>query len=233
MKSPKKPSLTIKDWHHSDRPREKLLAQGVRSLSNAELLALIIGTGLPGSNAVELMKKLLKNSDHQLQKLARQNVSELIKINGIGTAKAVKIMAALGLASRYSTETIHQQPTIKSSEQAYQLLREELALLEHEEFWILYLNRAHRLLEKIQLSKGGISETVVDLRLLFKRALACNSTAIIFAHNHPSGNLTPSASDKNLTLRIKKAASFFDITLLDHLILSDKKYLSFVDKQLL
>jgi DNA repair protein RadC len=148
-------------------------------------------------------------------------------------AKTVKIKAALGLASRFSTEGILDRPAIQSSAMAFQFFRDDLSALDHEQFWVLYLNRAHRSVGKLQLSKGGIAETVVDLRLLFKRALELNATAIIMAHNHPSGNLPPSASDRNLTQRVRKAAGFFDIKLLDHLILSGKKYFSFADKQLL
>jgi DNA repair protein RadC len=147
-------------------------------------------------------------------------------------AKTVKIKAALGLASRFSTEGILDRPAIQSSAMAFQFFRDDLSALDHEQFWVLYLNWAHRSVGKLQLSKGGIAETVVDLRLLFKRALELNATAIIMAHNHPSGNLTPSASDRNLTQRVRKAAGFFDIKLLDHVILSGKKYFSFADKQL-
>ncbi len=229
----KEQKLTIKDWDLPDRPREKLLQKGVPALSNAELLAIIIGSGRPGLSAVDLMKNLLSTAEHRLQQLNQKSIAELTKFNGVGTAKAVKIKAALGLASRFSTEGVLDRPVIQSSAMAFQFFRDDLAALDHEQFWVMYLNRAHRSVGKLQLSKGGIAETVVDLRLLFKRALELNATAIIMAHNHPSGNLTPSASDHNLTQRVRKAAGFFDIKLLDHLILSGKKYFSFADKQLL
>lgn len=233
MNSSKKSSLTIKEWDLTDRPREKLLNLGVPSLSNAELLAIIIGSGLPGMSAVAIMKKLLSDSDNQLPKLAQKSVPELLRINGIGPAKAVKIKAALGLATRYSNEGVKELPSIQSSQAAFEILSNTLGYLDHEEFWVLYLNQANRLLGKFQLSKGGISQTVVDLRLLFKRAIEWNATAIILAHNHPSGNLTPSASDKNVTQKIKKAAALLDIRLLDHIIIAAEKYLSFADKELL
>ncbi|MBT6567519.1 MAG: DNA repair protein RadC [Flavobacteriales bacterium] len=233
MNPNKERSLTIKDWDLTDRPREKLLQKGVSALSNAELLAIIIGSGRPGLSAVDLMKNLLSTSEHRLQQLNQKSIAEFTKFDGIGTAKAVKIKAALGLASRFSTEGILDRPAIQSSAMAFQFFRDDLSALDHEQFWVLYLNQAHRSVGKLQLSKGGIAETVVDLRLLFKRALELNATAIIMAHNHPSGNLTPSASDRNLTQRVRKAAGFFDIKLLDHLILSGKKYFSFADKQLL
>lgn len=233
MNSSKKSSLTNKEWDLTDRPREKLLNLGVPSLSNAELLAIIIGSGLPGMSAVAIMKKLLSDSDNQLPKLAQKSVPELLRINGIGPAKAVKIKAALGLATRYSNEGVKELPSIQSSQAAFEILSNTLGYLDHEEFWVLYLNQANRLLGKFQLSKGGISQTVVDLRLLFKRAIEWNATAIILAHNHPSENLTPSASDKNVTQKIKKAAALLDIRLLDHIIIAAEKYLSFADKELL
>lgn len=184
-------------------------------------------------SAVAIMKKLLSDSDNQLPKLAQKSVPELLRINGIGPAKAVKIKAALGLATRYSNEGVKELPSIQSSQAAFEILSNTLGYLDHEEFWVLYLNQANRLLGKFQLSKGGISQTVVDLRLLFKRAIEWNATAIILAHNHPSGNLTPSASDKNVTQKIKKAAALLDIRLLDHIIIAAEKYLSFADKELL
>lgn len=233
MNTPSKKALTIKEWDLTDRPREKLLNLGVPALSNAELLALVIGSGLPGMSAVAIMKKLLRDADHQLQKLAQKSIPELLKIKGIGPAKAVKIKAALGLATRYSIESTKELRSIQTSHTAFELLHTTLGYLDHEEFWVLYLNQANRLLGQFQLSKGGISQTVVDVRLLFKRAIEWNATAIILAHNHPSGNLTPSASDKNVTQKIKKAADLLDIRLLDHIIISAEKYLSFADKQLL
>ena len=195
----KERNLTIKDWDLTDRPRKKLLQKGVSALSNAELLAIIIGSGRPGLSAVDLMKNLLSTSEHRLQQLNQKSIAEFTKFDGIGMAKAVKIKAALGLASRFSTEGILDRPAIQSSAMAFQFFRDDLSALDHEQFWVLYLSRAHRSVGKLQLSKGGIAETVVDLWLLFKRALELNATAIIMAHNHPSGNLTPSASDRNLT----------------------------------
>ena len=229
MNSKIKQTLSIKDWDASDQPREKMLEQGVHSLSNAELLSIIVGSGVPGASAVILMKNLLSETENKLNPLYQQSVKELTQWHGIGIAKAVKIKAALALGVRFSSENTQQKPQIQNSQTAFEFLRAALSHLDHEQFWVLYLNRAHRLLEKKQLSKGGIAQTVVDVRLLFKRALEVGAVTFIIAHNHPSGHLIPSASDMDLTRQIQKAAHFLNIELLDHLILSEKKYFSFAD----
>lgn len=231
MNSKTKPSFTIKDWDVSDRPREKLIRKGTKALSNAELLAIIIGSGISGESAVRLMQRLLKGSNHKLINIYQQSIEELTQWRGIGEAKAIKIKAALALGVRYSSEEVSRLPNIGNSQAAFDYLKEDLSVLDHEQFWVLYLNQAHRLVEKKQLSKGGINQTTVDIRLLFKRALELGAVAFIIAHNHPSGRLVPSASDVQLTKQIQKAASFLDVKLLDHLILSEKKYFSFADNQ--
>lgn len=231
MQPKTKKSLTIKEWDVADQPREKMIEKGVNGLSNAELLAIIVGSGVAGASAVKLMQNLLQASDNKLIQLYQQSIEELVQWHGIGQVKAIKIKAALALGVRYSSETTTRKPQMNQSQKAFEFLQSDLAYLDHEQFWVLYLNQAHRLLEKKQLSKGGIAQTVVDIRLLFKRALELGAVALIIAHNHPSGRLVPSASDFNLTRKIQKAASFLDINLLDHLIISEKKYFSFADNQ--
>ena len=223
--------LTIKEWDSADQPREKLLEKGVNSLSNSELLAIIVGSGVAGASAVALMQSLLKQTNNKLNPLYKQSIKELTQWHGIGQVKAIKIKAALTIGVRYASEATNKKRQINNSQKAFECIQSELAHLDHEQFWILYLNQAHRLLEKRQLSKGGIAQTVVDIRLIFKKALELGAVAFIIAHNHPSGRLDPSISDLKLTRRIQKAASFMDIKLLDHLIVSEKKYFSFADNQ--
>ena len=223
--------LTIKEWDSADQPREKLLEKGVNSLSNSELLAIIVGSGVAGASAVALMQSLLKQTNNKLNPLYQQSIKELTQWHGIGQVKAIKIKAALVLGVRYASEATNKKQKINNSQKAFQCLQSELAHLDHEQFWILYLNQAHRLLKKRQLSKGGIAQTIVDIRLILKKALELGAVAFIIAHNHPSGRLYPSISDLKLTRRIQKAASFMDIKLLDHLIVSEKKYFSFADNQ--
>lgn len=223
--------LTIKEWDSADQPREKLLEKGVNSLSNSELLAIIVGSGVAGASAVALMQSLLKQTNNKLNPLYQQSIKELTQWHGIGQVKAIKIKAALALGVRYASEATNKKQQINNSQKAFECLQSELAHLDHEQFWILYLNQAHRLLEKRQLSKGGIAQTIVDIRLILKKAFELGAVAFIIAHNHPSGRLDPSISDLKLTRRIQKAASFMDIKLLDHLIVSEKKYFSFADNQ--
>ena len=225
--------LTIKQWADEDRPREKMIAQGAQQLTNAELLALIIGSGIPGTPAVQLMQRLLIESNQKLKKLQQMSVEELMLVKGIGVAKAVKIKAALTLALRMDREKNNANDPIQSSKQVYNMLKSELAFLGHEEFWVVYLNQSNRVLKKHCLSKGSITQTVVDVRLALKNALQSGATALILAHNHPSGGLHPSRSDREVTKRFKSAAALFDIRILDHIILSEKGYFSFLDHKAL
>jgi len=185
MNLKKEQKLTIKDWDLPDRQREKLLQKGVPALSNVELLAIIIGSGRPRLSAVHLMKNLLSTGEHRLQQFNQKSIAELTKFNGVGTVKAFKIKAALVFASRFSTEGVLDRPVIQSSAMAFQFFRDDLAALDHEQSWALYLNQTHRSVGKLELSKGGIVETLIDLRLLFKRTLELNATAIIMEYNHP------------------------------------------------
>lgn len=227
------PKLTIKQWAEDDRPREKLLLKGKHALSDAELLALLIGSGNKEETAVELARRVLQHHHNNLNKLARLTVAELMQFKGIGEAKAIAIVAALELGSRRELTQASEQEKITSSHDCYQLFKPILASLPHEEFWVLYLNRANKIIEKCPISKGGITGTVADIRLIFKRALENYATSLILAHNHPSGNLTPSQEDIKLTHKIQDAGRMLDILLIDHIIVSENGYHSFADAGML
>jgi DNA repair protein RadC len=232
MSQPSK-KITIKDWDVSDRPREKLHQHGASYLSNAELIAILIGSGSPKESAVDLMKRVLQSVDNNLLKLHKMPLEHLVKFNGIGMAKAVIIKAALELSKRLGQHQKDKSPVLNYSKLVYEQIRHELALLDHEEFWVLYLNQSSKLLEKFRLSQGGITQTVVDIRLALKRAFEVGATALILVHNHPSGNLKSSGHDKELTQKFKKAASYVDLRVLDHLIVSEKGYFSFADEEII
>ena len=232
MSQPSK-KITIKDWDVSDRPREKLHQHGASYLSNAELIAILIGSGSPKESAVDLMKRVLQSVDNNLLKLHKMPLEHLVKFNCIGMAKAVIIKAALELSKRLGQHQKDKSPVLNYSKLVYEQIRHELALLDHEEFWVLYLNQSSKLLEKFRLSQGGITQTVVDIRLALKRAFEVGATALILVHNHPSGNLKPSRHNKELTQKFKKAASYVDLRVLDHLIVSEKGYFSFADEEII
>ncbi|QTY25881.1 DNA repair protein RadC [Flavobacterium sp. CS20] len=225
--------FTIKSWSESDRPREKLLHKGKSALSDAELLAIIIGSGNRSESAVELCKRLLKDKDHQLRLLSKMSVEELQDYKGIGEAKAISIVATLELGKRHGNADLPIFPKISSSYDGYKVMKSIIADLEHEEFWVLLLDNSNKVINKQQISKGGITSTTVDIRLIFKKALSCGAVALILAHNHPSGTLKPSRLDIKLTEKIKKATMLMDFKLLDHIIVTDKSYYSFADQQLL
>ena len=225
--------LPIKTWALDDRPREKLMSNGKLTLSIAELLAIIIGSGNKNESAVHLSKRILQSVENNVDLLASYSVTQLMKFKGVGEAKAVTIIAALELGNRRTLIKNNKKPIIKSSTDAYQILKPLIGSLQHEEFWVLYLNNSNKVLEVHQLSKGGITATMVDIRLLYKKAVELSAVAIIVAHNHPSGKLLPSTSDKQLTQKIKDSGSTLDIKLLDHLIITQKDYFSFADNELL
>jgi DNA repair protein RadC len=222
--------LTIKAWAEDDRPREKLLLKGKRALSDAELMAILIGSGSRNETAVELCKRILQTANNNLNELAKLSVADLMKFKGIGEAKAITIVAALELGSRRETTEVLQRERITCSKDTYLILKPELASLPYEEFWVLYLNRANKVIEKFALSRGGVSGTVADGKIIFKRALENLSSSIILAHNHPSGNLNPSHEDIKLTRKIKEAGALLDIAVLDHVIISESGYYSFADE---
>ena len=229
----KKKSFTIKDWDVSDRPREKLKSQGASYLSNAELFAVLIGSGSSSESAVGLMKRILLSINNDLQKFEQLPIERLVEFKGIGEVKAIKLKAVVELSKRFQKKQPDKTTVLNSSKIVYESIYMDLDTLPHEEFWILYLNQSNRLLEKYRLSKGGITQTTVDLRLAFKRAFEVGATGLILAHNHPSGGLTPSSSDEQITRKFKLAAASVDLRILDHLIVSKKGYFSFADEGLL
>ena len=229
----KKKSFTIKDWDVSDRPREKLKSQGASYLSNAELFAVLIGSGSSSESAVGLMKRILLSINNDLQKFDQLPIERLVEFKGIGEVKAIKLKALVELSKRFQKQQPDKTTVLNSSKIVYESIYMDLDTLPHEEFWILYLNQSNRLLEKYRLSKGGITQTTVDLRLAFKRAFEVGATGLILAHNHPSGGLTPSSSDEQITRKFKLAAASVDLRILDHIIVSKKGYFSFADEGLL
>ena len=225
--------LSIKSWALDDRPREKLFLKGKNALSDAELIAILIGSGNREESAVALAKRILQSVGNNLNKLSKLSVEELMKFKGIGEAKAISIVTALEFGKRRQFEEGEVLPKISSSKDAFRVMQPILGDLPHEEFWVLHLNNANKVVAKQQLSKGGVTGTLVDVRLLFKRTLELSSVAIIICHNHPSGKMSPSSSDIQLTKKIKEAALTLDIKLLDHLIVTEKAYFSFADEGIL
>ena len=225
--------FTIKNWALNDRPREKLLQKGKLALSDAELIAILIGSGNTDESAVELSKKILSKTNNNLNQLGKLSAQQLMVHKGIGEAKAISIIAAMELGRRRRTEDALELVKIASSNSVFELLQPILGELPHEEFWILYLNNANKIIEKLPISKGGITGTLVDVRITLKKALELGATGLILAHNHPSGNLNPSEADKQLTNKLKIAAESIDIKVLDHLIVTEKSYFSFADEGLM
>ncbi|MCB0459766.1 MAG: DNA repair protein RadC [Flavobacteriaceae bacterium] len=226
-------SVSIKNWKEDDRPREKLLLKGKNSLSDAELIAILIGSGSKNESAVDLSKRILASTHNNLNLLGKLTVADLTKFKGIGEAKAISIITALELGRRRRLEEALEMPKITSSKAVFEIMQPIIGELPHEEFWVLYLNNSNKILYKNQLSAGGITGTLVDVRLLFKKALELSAVAIILCHNHPSGALKPSSSDIELTKKIKKAGETLDIKVLDHLLITEKAYFSFADSNLL
>lgn len=222
-------SLKITEWAVEDRPREKLAIKGTSSLSDAELLAILISSGTRARSAVDLGRELLGLVNNNLNSLGKLSIADLKKIHGIGPARAVIISAAMELGRRRKLAEIPEARQIKCSKDAADIFQPILGDLNHEEFWILYLNRSNKVIEKMKLSHGGISGTVTDVRLVMKRAIECLASGIIVCHNHPSGNTNPSESDNKITRKIKEAGNLMDIQLLDHLIVTENDYYSFAD----
>jgi DNA repair protein RadC len=222
--------MRIKQLALGDRPREKLLKSGISSLTDSELLAILIGSGSREESAVALAGRILESLEHDLHTLARLSVSDLQRFKGIGDAKAISIAAAMELGRRRQMAEVRTRPGIKSSKDAFTILSPFLKDLQHEEFWVLMLNRSHKLIRSYCVSKGGVTGTVVDCRLIYKEALHHLATALILAHNHPSGNLKPSRQDIALTNKLKEAGQTLDIQVLDHLIITQGGYYSFADE---
>ncbi|MBT3871689.1 MAG: DNA repair protein RadC [Flavobacteriaceae bacterium] len=228
-----KPSFSIKQWCEDDRPREKLLIKGKNALSHAELIAILINSGNREESAVALSKRILASVAINLNELSKLSVKDLMKFKGIGEAKATTILAALELGRRHRGEEALEKKKITSSSSVFELMQPIIGELPHEEFWIVYLNNSNKVLQKIQLSKGGITGTLVDVRLVLKTALQIGAIGLILTHNHPSGTLVPSQADKNITQKLKIASESIDIKVLDHLIITEKAYFSFADENLL
>lgn len=225
-------NLSIKQWSLEDRPREKLLAKGISSLSDAELLAILISTGTKNLSALDLARLVLQSADNNLHLLGKHTVADLVKISGIGEAKAITIIAALELGRRRKKTDLERQK-INSSQNAFEIMQPLLGDLPHEEFWVLYLNRANMLIDKERISSGGTTGTVTDIKIILKHAIEKLACSVILVHNHPSGNKQPSKQDSDMTKKISEACKFIDVVLVDHLIIADTQYLSFADQGML
>ncbi|HAV55350.1 RadC family protein [Aequorivita vladivostokensis] len=226
-------SFSIKNWNEDDRPREKLLLKGRTALSDAELIAILIGSGSRNESAVSLSQRILASVSNNLSELGRLSIPELMEFKGIGEAKAICIAAAMELGRRRRTGEALERKKITSSNSVFEYVQPIIGELPHEEFWILYLNNSNKIIKSAQLSKGGITGTVVDVRLAFKDALQLGAVGIILAHNHPSGTLKPSQADIQLTKKLKTAGDSLDIKVLDHLIITEKAYFSFADENMM
>lgn len=226
-------TFSIKYWAEDDQPREKLMLKGKSALSDAELIAILIGSGSRNESAVELSKRILASVDNNLNTLGKQSLQQLMSFKGIGEAKAITIAAAMELGRRRRDEEGVDLKKITSSRAVFEIMQPIIGELPHEEFWILYLNNSNKVTYKAQLSKGGITGTIVDVRLVFKMALEQNATGIILVHNHPSGTLQASEPDKQITRQLKAAGHSLSINVLDHVIVTEKDYYSFADSGIL
>lgn len=226
-------ALGIKSWAEEDRPREKLMAKGRAALSDAELIAILLGSGTVKLSAVDVAKLMLQGVGNDLNELARQSVKQLCRHPGIGEAKAISVVAALELGRRRKEADAPARATITCSRDIYNLVRPNLMDLPHEEFWVILLNRANAVMRKVAISQGGVAGTVADPKMIFKEALEQLASSIILVHNHPSGNRQPSAADLALTKKLRQAGDFLDLPVLDHLIYTDRGYYSFADEGVL
>ncbi len=220
----------ITNWSEDDKPREKLMLKGKSVLSDAELIAILIGSGSRNESAVDLSKRILASVNHNLNALGKLSIAQLINFKGIGEAKAISIIAAMELGRRRRNEDVIELTKITSSKAVFEVMQPMIGELPHEEFWVLFLNNSNKILFKTQLSKGGMTGTVVDVRIVFKIAFEQNATAIILTHNHPSGKLLASDADIQITKKIKAAGQQLDIPVLDHIIITETGYYSFVDE---
>lgn len=221
--------LPIQQWAEEDRPREKMLLKGRSALSDAELIALLLGSGMANQSAVDLARQVLQRCHQNLDELSKMTIKDLIKVKGIGPAKAVTLVSALELGRRRNYAVSKERIVLKASQEVYDYMKPHLLDLPHEEFWVISLNRANVVIRANKISSGGLSGTVVDTRMLFKEALENLANSIILVHNHPSGTLKPSEADEYLTKKIVEAGKFLEIPVLDHLIFTDRGYYSFAD----
>lgn len=226
-------TFPIKYWAEDDRPREKLLLKGSSALSDAELIAILLGSGSRNESAVELSRRLLSSTENKLEVLGKLSFKQLTSFKGIGEAKGLTVIAALELGKRRNSEPNPELTKITSSRTVFELMLPLLGDLPHEEFWVIYLNNSNKILHKTQISKGGITGTVVDTRIIFKIALEQYATSVILTHNHPSGTLKPSEADRQITRKLKAAGGHLDIAVLDHIIITESGYFSFADEGIL
>lgn len=226
-------NFAIKYWAEDDKPREKLMLKGKSVLSDAELIAILIGSGSRNESAVELSKRILISTDNNLNALGKLSLKQLTAFKGIGEAKAIAIIAALELGRRRRAEESLELQKITSSKAVFEIMQPIVGELPHEEFWVLYLNNSNKVIYKTQISKGGITGTVVDTRIIYKTALEHNATSLILCHNHPSGVLQASDADKQITKKLKEAGKQLDVLVLDHVIVTEKNYFSFADEGIL
>jgi DNA repair protein RadC len=233
MESYNPANLPITSWAEDDRPREKLLTKGRHTLSDAELIAILLGSGSRNESAVALAQRVLNSVGNNLNELGKRSLAELMKFKGIGEAKAITIAAALELGRRRQASGFLERPEVKSSRDAYLLLAPLINDLSHEEFWMLLLNKACKVLSTEKMSSGGTDATVVDARIVFRKAIEGQATSILVCHNHPSGSLRPSPADVDLTRKLKSAGELLGISLTDHLIIAEAGYFSFADEGML
>ncbi len=227
-------SSRISDLSQEDRPREKALALGVDALTTTELIALLLGSGTPGESVINLSQRILAESGNSLQELSRRTIKNLVRsFKGVGDAKAVTLLAAIELGKRYAQEGPVEKPVIDMPEKAYNLMRDKLMGLDHEEFWAIYLNNAKRVIARAKISQGGTTATVVDTKIVLRHAIDHLAAAIILVHNHPSGTLHSSRQDDAITERIKKAAAMIDVQVVDHIIFTKNAYYSYNEAGLL
>ena len=226
-------SFPITNWSEDDRPREKLILKGKATLSDAELIAIVIGSGSRNESAVELSRRILSSVDNNLNALGKLSLAQLLAFKGIGEAKAISIIAAMDLGRRRRGEQAAEMKKVTSSKIIFEIMQPIIGELPHEEFWIIYVNNSNTIVLKKQLSKGGITATLVDVRLNFKQALEIGATGIVLCHNHPSGTLKASDADIKITKKIKLAAESLDITILDHIIICEHGFFSFADEGIL
>lgn len=222
--------LTIKEWSVQDRPREKYAKNGAVALSDAELIAILLRTGNTAESAVDLAKKLLATSGNSLNALSDMSLRDLSRIKGIGQAKAIALLTAFELGKRIRAEKVEESLQILNSRDVVNLMQDKIAHLDHEEFWAIYLSQANRILQTCQISKGGISSTGVDTRIVIQEAVLNKATQIILCHNHPSGSVRPSRADIQLTEKLRHAAELMDLILVDHIIIHKERYYSFVEE---
>jgi DNA repair protein RadC len=222
--------LSINKWAEEDRPREKMLMKGAEALSDAELFAILIGSGNKGESAVELMRRMLDSCDNDLNNLARWEIHDFSRFKGMGPAKSLTLMAALEIGRRRAATPVRERKAVRCSKDIYDIFRTKLMDLPYEEFWVLLLNQSNKVIDTVRISSGGIAGTYVDVRLVLREALLRHATQIAVVHNHPSGNNQPSSEDRSLTQRISKASETMNIRLLDHVIICESCYYSFADE---